>query len=189
MLEHRERSTGDKETITARRQEYQPGTIYGYGLLFFLAPERGGKSRLGGELRWEDNRLCRTRVCVDREGTVDDMSEAQYLCFARGHFHYRYRGDKVLKTAIPTTSKTAVHIPGPTCSHDPNTQQVDTASRALISCYGALFSVSCYLAKVQNYRWWELKERLSLGGGNMCDAPLHHPLAGSLADTRKKNLQ
>jgi hypothetical protein len=30
---------------------------------------------LGGELRWEEQRLPRARMCVDRAGTVDDMSE------------------------------------------------------------------------------------------------------------------
>jgi hypothetical protein len=32
-------------------------------------------TRIGGYLRWEEHRLSRTRVCVDREGDVDDLSE------------------------------------------------------------------------------------------------------------------
>jgi hypothetical protein len=42
---------------------------------FFPAPEGGRKTRLGGELRREEQRLSRTGVCVDREGTVDDVSD------------------------------------------------------------------------------------------------------------------
>jgi hypothetical protein len=35
---------------------------------------------LGGELRWEEQRLPRARMCVDRAGTVDDMSEGFFAC-------------------------------------------------------------------------------------------------------------
>jgi hypothetical protein len=43
--------------------------------LLFPAPEGGEKTRLGGELRREEQLLSRTRMCTDRDGTADDMSE------------------------------------------------------------------------------------------------------------------
>jgi hypothetical protein len=49
--------------------------IGGYGNLIFPAPEGGGKPKLGGELRREEQRLSRTMVYVDLDGAVDDMSE------------------------------------------------------------------------------------------------------------------
>jgi hypothetical protein len=60
----------------ARRQKHKPDTVLGYGVLSLAAHEGGRKIRLSGELRRKDEQwLYRTRVCVDREGTVDDMSE------------------------------------------------------------------------------------------------------------------
>jgi hypothetical protein len=101
-------------------------------------------------------------------------------------------GTKVLKTVIPTTSE-ALDIPGLTCSHEPNTPQVDTASRALISFYhGEVFLVSYRFAKVvrvSGQQWWELRERPTLGGSSMCCAPLHHSVDGSRVANEKINLQ
>jgi hypothetical protein len=41
----------------------------------FPAPARGEKTKLGGELRREEQLICRIGVCKDRVGTVDDLSE------------------------------------------------------------------------------------------------------------------
>jgi hypothetical protein len=46
--------------------------------LSFLAPERERKPTLGGELRREEHRLSRTRVCLDRVETVDDLCEGVF---------------------------------------------------------------------------------------------------------------
>jgi hypothetical protein len=42
------------------------------------ALEGGRKPRLDSELRREEQRLSRTKVCVDLEGTVHDMSKGVY---------------------------------------------------------------------------------------------------------------
>jgi hypothetical protein len=52
------------------------------------------KPMLGGELRREDQRLSCTRVCVDRDGTVDDLIEGFIVCLSplapwRPEFHVR----------------------------------------------------------------------------------------------------
>jgi hypothetical protein len=51
---------------------------------YFLFPslEGGGKTRLGGELRREEQLLIRTGMCTDRDGTVDDMSEGVLTCLS-----------------------------------------------------------------------------------------------------------
>jgi hypothetical protein len=41
----------------------------------FPSPEGGEKTRLGGKLRREEQLISRTGTCMDRVGTVDDMSE------------------------------------------------------------------------------------------------------------------
>jgi hypothetical protein len=41
-------------------------------------PEGRGKPMLGGELRWKDRLLSRTRMCVDRVGAFDDMIEGKF---------------------------------------------------------------------------------------------------------------
>jgi hypothetical protein len=41
----------------------------------FPTPEGGEKTRLGGELRREEQLLSRTGMCMDRVGTVVDLSE------------------------------------------------------------------------------------------------------------------
>jgi hypothetical protein len=41
----------------------------------FPAPEGGGKTRLGGEVRREEQLLPRAGKSTDREGTDDDLSE------------------------------------------------------------------------------------------------------------------
>jgi hypothetical protein len=81
------------------------------------------------------------------------LDTAKYMYFAHGQAKYRYPGDKVPKTAIPTTSQ-PIHIPGPTCSREPNTQQVDMASRAQILGHGATFPLSCELAKLGGQPWY-----------------------------------
>jgi hypothetical protein len=40
----------------------------------FLAPARGEKAKLGGELRREERLISQTGMCKDRVGTVDDLS-------------------------------------------------------------------------------------------------------------------
>jgi hypothetical protein len=46
--------------------------------LLFPAPEGGEKTRLGGELRREEQLISRTGMCTDRDGTVDDLSEGVF---------------------------------------------------------------------------------------------------------------
>jgi hypothetical protein len=41
---------------------------------FFSAPEGGGKTRLGGEVRREEQLLQRAGMSTDRDGTDDDLS-------------------------------------------------------------------------------------------------------------------
>jgi hypothetical protein len=47
---------------------------------YFLVPtpDGGEKTRLGGELRREEQLLSRTGMCTDRDGTVDDLSEGGF---------------------------------------------------------------------------------------------------------------
>jgi hypothetical protein len=60
---------------------------------YFLFPalEGGEKTRLGGELQREEQLLSRTGMCMDRVGTVDDLSEGVYrlppLALARPESH------------------------------------------------------------------------------------------------------
>jgi hypothetical protein len=44
----------------------------------FPAPEGGGKTRLGGELRQEEQLLPRAGMSTDRDGTDDDLSEGGF---------------------------------------------------------------------------------------------------------------
>jgi hypothetical protein len=44
----------------------------------FPAPERGGKTRLGGEVRREEHLLPRAGMSTDRDGTDEDMSEGVF---------------------------------------------------------------------------------------------------------------
>jgi hypothetical protein len=48
----------------------------------FPAPEGGEKTRLGGELRREEQQLPRAGISTDRDGTVDDMSEGVFTCLS-----------------------------------------------------------------------------------------------------------
>jgi hypothetical protein len=50
--------------------------------LFFPAPEGRGKTRLGGEVRREEQLLSRAGMSMDRDGTYEDLSE--------GGFHIPY---------------------------------------------------------------------------------------------------
>jgi hypothetical protein len=45
---------------------------------FFSAPEGGEKTRLGGELRREEELLPRAGMSTDRDGTDDDLSEGVF---------------------------------------------------------------------------------------------------------------
>jgi hypothetical protein len=63
----------------ARAQAY---IVCNYGLPFSTAPRGEGKSRLGGELRREEQRLSRTGERVDRDGTVDGMCEGVFACLS-----------------------------------------------------------------------------------------------------------
>jgi hypothetical protein len=44
----------------------------------FGAPEGGGKTRLGGEVRWEEQLIPRAGMSTDRDGTDDDLSEGVF---------------------------------------------------------------------------------------------------------------
>jgi hypothetical protein len=44
----------------------------------FPAPARGEKTKLGGELRREEQLISRTGRCKDRVGTFDDLSEGAF---------------------------------------------------------------------------------------------------------------
>jgi hypothetical protein len=44
----------------------------------FLAPEGGEKTRLGGEVRREEQLLPRAGMSTDRDGTDEDMSEGVF---------------------------------------------------------------------------------------------------------------
>jgi hypothetical protein len=57
-------------------------TPYAACYFLFLAPARGEKAKLGGELRHEERLISRTGMCKDRVGTIDDLSE--------GGFHLRF---------------------------------------------------------------------------------------------------
>jgi hypothetical protein len=46
--------------------------------LHFPAPEGGGKTRLGGEVRREEHLIPRARKSKDRDGTDDDLSEGGF---------------------------------------------------------------------------------------------------------------
>jgi hypothetical protein len=75
------------ETDGARRGDKR---IYGTGAeapaghrlqpsyVLFPAPEGGDETRLGGELRREEQLLPRAGMSTDRDGTDDDMSEGGF---------------------------------------------------------------------------------------------------------------
>jgi hypothetical protein len=44
----------------------------------FTTPEGGGKTRLGGDLRREEQLLPRAGMSTDRDGTDDDLSEGVF---------------------------------------------------------------------------------------------------------------
>ena len=44
----------------------------------FSTPERGGKTRLGGEVRREEQLIPRAGLSTDRDGTDDDLSEGVF---------------------------------------------------------------------------------------------------------------
>jgi hypothetical protein len=53
-------------------------TPYALSYFLFTAPEGGGKTRLGGELRREEQLLPRAGFSTDRDGTDDDLSEGVF---------------------------------------------------------------------------------------------------------------
>jgi hypothetical protein len=50
--------------------------------ILFPAPEGGGKTRLGGEVRREEQLLPREGMSTDRDGTDEDLSEGVF------HMHF-----------------------------------------------------------------------------------------------------
>jgi hypothetical protein len=48
----------------------------------FPAPEGGERTRLGGELRREEQLQPRAGISTDRDGTDDDMSEGVFTCLS-----------------------------------------------------------------------------------------------------------
>ena len=50
-----------------------------FSYLLFPSPEGGGKTRLGGEVRREEQLLTRTGKSTDRDGTDEDLSELDFL--------------------------------------------------------------------------------------------------------------
>jgi hypothetical protein len=48
----------------------------------FRAPEGGRKTRLDGEVHWEEHLLSRAGMSTDRDGTDDDLSEGGF------HMHF-----------------------------------------------------------------------------------------------------
>jgi hypothetical protein len=91
VLENSRRKDRGQEKTVARRHELQPNTVGGYGFFFVPAPEGGEKPKLGGELRREERRLSLMRVCIDRVGTVDDLSEGVFACLPPQLLHDRSR--------------------------------------------------------------------------------------------------
>jgi hypothetical protein len=50
--------------------------------LLFPAPEGGGKTRLGSEVRREEQLLPRAGKSKDRDGTDEDLSEGVFTCLS-----------------------------------------------------------------------------------------------------------
>jgi hypothetical protein len=48
----------------------------------FLAPEGGEKTRLGGEMRREEQLLPRAGISTERDGTDDDLCEGAFTCLS-----------------------------------------------------------------------------------------------------------
>jgi hypothetical protein len=63
----------------AMGQESQPDTVCNF---LFPAPKGGGKTRLGGALRREDQLLPRAGMSTDRDGTDDDLSYGFFTCLS-----------------------------------------------------------------------------------------------------------
>jgi hypothetical protein len=65
-----------------RKSDAMAGEPVGHRLqlsyLLFPAPEGGGKTRLGGEVRREKQLLPRTGKRTDRDGTDEDMNEGVF---------------------------------------------------------------------------------------------------------------
>jgi hypothetical protein len=59
--------------VFARTQAYVELSYF-----LFPAPAGGEKTKLGGELRREEQLISRTEMCKDRVGTVDDLSEGVF---------------------------------------------------------------------------------------------------------------
>jgi hypothetical protein len=64
---------------TSRTGEGEPaGHRLRPSYFLFSAPEGGEKSRLGGEMRREEQLLPRAGMSTDRDGTDDDLSEGVF---------------------------------------------------------------------------------------------------------------
>jgi hypothetical protein len=50
----------------------------------FPTPEAGGKTRLGGEVRREEQLLSRAGMRTDRDGTDEDLSMGFFTCLSPG---------------------------------------------------------------------------------------------------------
>jgi hypothetical protein len=66
------------ENIWLGGHESQPDTVCSLAIFCFPSPEGGEKTRLGGELRWEEQLLTRTGMCTDRDGIADDLGEGVF---------------------------------------------------------------------------------------------------------------
>jgi hypothetical protein len=65
--------TGEGEPVGHRMQ---------LSYFLFPAPEGGGKTRLGGEVRREEQLLSRAGMSTDRDGNDEDLSEGVFTCLS-----------------------------------------------------------------------------------------------------------
>jgi hypothetical protein len=69
--------TGERRKSGSGAEE-RAGHRLGPSYLLFPSPEGGEKTKLGGELRREEQLISQTGMCKDRVGTVDDLSEGGF---------------------------------------------------------------------------------------------------------------
>jgi hypothetical protein len=76
--------TNGKTTRDMRKSGSGAGEPSGYRMrpsyFLFPSPAGGEKTKLGGELRREEQLIFRTGMCKDRVGTFDDLSEGGIAC-------------------------------------------------------------------------------------------------------------
>jgi hypothetical protein len=97
VLENSRRWTGDMRKLwhgskSSSRKPSEAMTVF-----FFPAPGGGEKPIIGGKLRWYQQRVSRMRVCVDRDGTVDDLGEGVFACLPP---HLRHGQSRTLAYVI-----------------------------------------------------------------------------------------